>query len=72
MAVPNLWRTKRERYSLVGQVCAKCCNAIFPPREVCPHCHASMTGADRKAEKLQFQFSMPIPAAVELKVAADD
>lgn len=39
MAIPNLWRTKKQRYSLQGELCANCARAVFPPREVCPHCH---------------------------------
>jgi uncharacterized protein len=39
MAVPNLWRTKKQRYSLVGDICSNCSRAVFPPREICPHCH---------------------------------
>ena len=72
MAVPNLWRTKRERYSMVGQVCSECCKAVFPARRVCPHCHASMIDTALNAETREFQFAMPILAALELKVAADD
>lgn len=35
------WRLKRQRYSLVGEVCRsdKCQdNKIFPPRDICPDC----------------------------------
>lgn len=42
MAVPNLWRTQKQRYSLHGDVCAHCDSAVFPPREICPHCHKPM------------------------------
>lgn len=38
MSVPRTWRTRRQRYSLVGERCEYCQNAIFPPRDVCPHC----------------------------------
>ncbi len=33
------WRTRRQRYSLTGEVCPSCAEHIFPPRDVCPHCH---------------------------------
>lgn len=32
------WRLKSERYSLIGEKCTHCGGAIFPPRDVCPHC----------------------------------
>ena len=38
MSVARSWRTRRQRYSLVGERCEYCQNAIFPPRDVCPHC----------------------------------
>lgn len=38
MSVARTWRTRRQRYSLVGERCEHCHNAIFPPRDVCPHC----------------------------------
>ena len=42
MAVPNWWRTKKQRYSLQGETCPACSLAVFPPREICPHCGLSM------------------------------
>lgn len=38
MNIATAWRTKRQRYSLMGEVCPDCQQAIFPPRDVCPHC----------------------------------
>ncbi len=38
MAIATTWRTKRQRYSLEGEICPTCHQAIFPPRDVCPHC----------------------------------
>lgn len=38
MTVARSWRTRKQRYSLVGERCEHCHNAIFPPRDVCPHC----------------------------------
>lgn len=36
---PARWtRTKRQRYSLVGEACPHCDYKIFPPRDVCPRC----------------------------------
>ena len=45
MAIPNMWRTKKQRYSLQGGVCPSCTSAIFPPRNVCPHCGSPMDAA---------------------------
>lgn len=45
MAIPNMWRTKKQRYSLQGGVCPACSSAIFPPRSVCPHCSSPMDAA---------------------------
>ena len=42
MAIPNMWRTKKQRYSLQGEICPTCTSAIFPPRSVCTHCGAAM------------------------------
>ena len=38
MEVPRHWRLKKQRYSLVGEVCGHCGNKIFPPRDICPEC----------------------------------
>lgn len=38
MEVPRHWRLKKQRYSLVGEVCPHCDAKIFPPRDVCPEC----------------------------------
>jgi len=44
------WRLNPQRYRLVGEICPKCHNKIFPPRDVCPHC------ADSEPQHT-FQFS---------------
>lgn len=49
MEVPRHWRLRKQRYSLVGEVCPHCEAKIFPPRDVCPEC-----GKDAKT---QFSFS---------------
>lgn len=38
MEVPRLWRMKKQRYALVGELCPNCKTPNFPPRAVCPHC----------------------------------
>ncbi len=40
MQVARHWRTKSQRYGLVGEVCEKCGSKIFPPRDICPECEA--------------------------------
>jgi len=40
MSIARNWRTRQQRYSLVGEVCTVCHKKIFPPRDVCPHCAA--------------------------------
>ena len=38
MSVARTWRSRRQRYSLVGERCEHCHNEIFRPRDVWPHC----------------------------------
>jgi uncharacterized OB-fold protein len=38
MEVPRHWRIKKQRYSMVGEICPHCDQKIFPPRDVCPEC----------------------------------
>jgi uncharacterized OB-fold protein len=38
MEVPRHWRLRKQRYSLVGEICPHCEAKIFPPRDVCPEC----------------------------------
>jgi uncharacterized OB-fold protein len=61
MAIPNLWRTKKQRYSLQADVCVNCNAIMFPPREVCPHCHKATT---EKAAANTFVALMPVAPAV--------
>ncbi len=35
----SYWRTNRQRLALTGEVCPNCGAKLFPPRDVCPHCH---------------------------------
>jgi uncharacterized OB-fold protein len=39
MGIPQVWRLQNQNYKLVGEVCKRCGNRIFPPRDVCPECH---------------------------------
>ena len=38
MEVSRHWRLKKQRYTLVGEVCPHCEEKIFPPRDICPDC----------------------------------
>jgi len=38
MENPRYWRLKKQRYSLLGEVCPHCDSKIFPPRDICPEC----------------------------------
>ena len=38
MEIARHWRLRKQRYSLMGEQCDHCRQAIFPPRDVCPHC----------------------------------
>ena len=38
MEIPRHWRLRKQRYSLVGEVCPHCDAKIFPPRDFCPEC----------------------------------
>jgi uncharacterized OB-fold protein len=40
MEVARHWRTRNQRYGLVGEVCESCGHRIFPPRDICPDCEA--------------------------------
>lgn len=74
MAIPNLWRTKKQRYSLQGDVCVHCERAVFPPREVCPHCHKPMgtTAAVMQPKELHFAFAAAPSAPALVAVVGDD
>lgn len=49
MEISRHWRLRKQRYSLVGEVCPHCEARIFPPRDVCPECG--------KEAKNLYQFS---------------
>ena len=49
MEIPRHWRLRKQRYSLVGEVCPHCEAKLFPPRDICPECG--------QAAKTQYNFS---------------
>jgi len=73
MAIPNMWRTKKQRYSLQGDVCRHCERAVFPPREICPHCHKPMQAESVKSAPV-FDFAVlmaPTPVQAAAMVGDD-
>ena len=75
MAVPNLWRTQKQRYSLHGEVCAQCSCAVFPPREICPYCHKPMqadTGATAPQSGAAFAFPTVTAQPMLTALVGDD
>lgn len=38
MEISRHWRLRKQRYSLMGEVCPHCDAKLFPPRDVCPEC----------------------------------
>lgn len=68
MEIPRHWRLKKQRYSLVGEVCPHCDNKIFPPRDVCPHCNNEARTAytfSGKGEVYSFTTITDAPAGFE-------
>ena len=59
MAVPELWRTTRQRYSLRAEICPHCEEAVFPPRAVCPHCRREM--------RMNVQLNQSAPAMTPMR-----
>ena len=37
MEAPRHWRTRKQRYMLMGEICPHCDEKIFPPRDICPN-----------------------------------
>jgi uncharacterized OB-fold protein len=38
MEISRHWRLRKQRYTLVGEVCPHCNAKLFPPRDVCLEC----------------------------------
>ncbi|MCB0108913.1 MAG: hypothetical protein KDE53_23490 [Caldilineaceae bacterium] len=74
MAVPNLWRTKEQRYRLQGDVCPACSNTIFPPKRVCPHCHhgAAIPAVTDDRQDYAYVMLFEMPQVTELSAVGDD
>lgn len=68
MEVPRHWRLKKQRYSLVGEVCPHCEAKIFPPRDVCPECGGEAKtefGFSGRGEVYSFTVMSDAPAGFE-------
>ncbi|RIK44522.1 MAG: hypothetical protein DCC55_02330 [Chloroflexi bacterium] len=72
MAVPNLWRTKKQRYRLQAEVCSVCTQAVFPPREICPHCRQPMQQAGAPVLVFALPTLIKLPEATAPVMAGDD
>ncbi|MCB0044234.1 MAG: hypothetical protein H6642_14535 [Caldilineaceae bacterium] len=76
MAVPTLWRTKQQRYNLMGEKCPSCAGAVFPPRKVCPHCGDTMTDEHVSGHETTGSFVFHLPNFAShrqlSRVAGDD
>lgn len=74
MAVPNLWRTQKQRYQLQGEVCPACSNTIFPPKRVCPHCHhgAITSSVAGQQEIYNYVMVFDMPQNAEFSAVGDD
>ena len=74
MAIPTFWRTKKQRYSLEGEKCPACSQAVFPPRKVCPYCGGAMDGSGQHlhGQAPLFSVAYQMPQAMTIRVAGDD
>ncbi|MBX3086576.1 MAG: Zn-ribbon domain-containing OB-fold protein [Anaerolineae bacterium] len=68
MQISQNWRTKAQRYALVGEQCPHCSHYIFPPRDVCPNCEAEAKTVHQfsgKGEIFSFTTITDAPAGFE-------
>lgn len=63
MEIPRYWRTKKQRYSLVGEICPTCHAHLFPPRPVCPYCRDE--GAHQPFE-MHRETALVLPSRIQL------
>jgi uncharacterized OB-fold protein len=74
MAIPTVWRTKKQRYSLEAAVCPICSTTMFPPRKQCLHCshNSQLTKIAKKNDPYTYFMIFDLAPAVEATVAGDD
>lgn len=68
MQISQNWRTKAQRYQLVGEQCPHCAHYIFPPRDVCPSCEGeakTLYQFSGKGEVYSFTSITDAPAGFE-------
>lgn len=70
MAIPILWRSTKERYSLQGEKCPDCTRVVFPPRRLCPYCGCE--AEQHEAEAAPVAYSFVLPTNVEFSAMGDD
>jgi uncharacterized OB-fold protein len=66
MSTIENWRLRRERLRMKGEFCGGCERAIFPPRDICPHCGSDDTstiieyrpGIERRIELTKTSVSL--------------
>ena len=67
MGVPQDWRLRKQRYLLMGEICLNCGRRLFPPRDICPECGASVRATFAVADRREvFSYILlcrvPVPA----------
>jgi uncharacterized OB-fold protein len=72
MAIPILWRTTKERYSLQGETCPECERVVFPPRRLCPYCGCAHEIKSPEVDETHYEFVFVMPRNVELNAVGDD
>lgn len=74
MAIPNIWRTKKQRYHLEGTVCPTCNTTMFPPRKQCRACSAMNTTAPTVGDGEPYSYFMifDLSQSTEATIAGDD
>ena len=69
MGVPQDWRLRKQRYLLMGEICLNCGRRLFPPRDICPECGASVgvaspVGGRREVFSYILLCRVPVPASL--------
>jgi uncharacterized OB-fold protein len=68
MEIPRHWRLRKQRYSMVGEVCPHCNARVFPPRDLCPECGKeakTLYNFSGKGEVYSFTTVYDAPAGYE-------
>lgn len=68
MEIARHWRLRKQRYSMVGEVCPHCNARVFPPRDLCPECGKeakTLYNFSGKGEVYSFTTVYDAPAGYE-------